>query len=76
VHPQLIATNHPRQITLHSQSDRESIFNAIERIKIENCDYEDLGFAKETTKSMRENALPRPMLSPMLLNDRKPPEKG
>ncbi|HWT63094.1 MAG TPA: hypothetical protein VN150_10980 [Ochrobactrum sp.] len=76
MHPQLIATNHPRQITFHSQSDHESSFNAIERIKTENCDYEDLGFSAEITKSMRENALPRPMLSPMLLDDRKPPKKG
>lgn len=51
--------------------DEQTASNAIERIKTENCDYEDLGFSSEITKSMRENAL----RGPMLLNGRKPPKK-
>ncbi|WP_273728641.1 hypothetical protein [Brucella gallinifaecis] len=75
---EIVAFNQNLPATLNEIKDsgfqidnEQTASNAIERIKIEDCDYEDLGFSAEITKNIRENAL----RGPMLLNSRKPPEK-
>jgi hypothetical protein len=75
---EILAFNESLPATLNDIKDssfqidnEQTASNAIERIKTENCDYDDLGFSAEITKSMRENAL----RGPMLLNNGKPPRK-